>query len=164
MFSAENGHEEAGAGGDPEGAGAGGNPGRTPVAGADGWSYLPFEHSEETDEHRITLERDDGLRVAMTLPAFVEQGDELREIALQVIRARERWRELKAWAPSASVREGPHQARLLDHVVLDLVDQRPAVKAWLEVEVLVQGIDPEVVMVGAVTGRRRRAVEPGVAH
>ncbi len=29
------------------------------------------------------------------MPAFVEQGDELGEIALLVIRARERWRELK---------------------------------------------------------------------
>ena len=67
---------------------------RTPVTGADGWSYLPFERNEETGEHRITLVRD-GLEVAMTLPAFVEQGDELREIALQVIRARERWRDLK---------------------------------------------------------------------
>jgi hypothetical protein len=102
MFSGENGQEEAGAGGGQEEAGAGGgqegaggDQGRTPVAGADGWSYLPFEHSEETDEHRITLERDDGVRVGMTLPAFVEQGDELREIALQVIRARERWHELK---------------------------------------------------------------------
>jgi hypothetical protein len=95
MFSAENGQEEAGAGGGQEEAGAGGDQGKTPVAGADGWSYLPFEHSEETDEHRITLERDDGMRVGMTLPAFVEQGDELREIALQVIRARERWHELK---------------------------------------------------------------------
>ena len=29
------------------------------------------------------------------MPAFVEQGDGLGEIALLVIRARERWRELK---------------------------------------------------------------------
>ncbi len=93
MFSAEKGEDKGGR--EQEGAAAGGDQGRTPVAGADGWSYLPFEHHEETDEHRITLERNDGVRVAMTLPAFVEQGDELREIALQVIRARERWRELK---------------------------------------------------------------------
>ncbi len=68
---------------------------RTPVTGADGWSYLPFERNEETREHHITLVRDDGLEVAMTLPSFVEQGDELREIALLVIRARQRWRDLK---------------------------------------------------------------------
>jgi len=33
--------------------------------------------------------------VVFTMPDFVEQGDELGEIALLVIRARERWRELK---------------------------------------------------------------------
>ncbi|MGI8714460.1 MAG: hypothetical protein ACR2NR_15050 [Solirubrobacteraceae bacterium] len=87
MFSADDDQRETGAG-DP--------PARTPVTGADGWSYLPFERNEETAEHRITLERDvDQVQVSMTLPAFVEQGDELREIALQVIRARERWRDLK---------------------------------------------------------------------
>jgi hypothetical protein len=95
MFSAEDGQEETEAGRGQEEPGAAGGQGRTPVTGADSWFYLPFEHSEETGEHRITLERDDGLQVEMTLPAFVEQGDELREIALQVIRARKRWRELK---------------------------------------------------------------------
>jgi hypothetical protein len=70
--------------------------GRIPVAGADGWHYEPFERDEATGEHRITLVRDtDGEEVRLTLPAFVEQGDELGEIALLVIRARERWRELK---------------------------------------------------------------------
>lgn len=68
---------------------------KSPVTGAEGWSYLPFERNDETAEHHITLERDDGEQVEMTLPSFVEQGDELREIALLVIRARERWRELK---------------------------------------------------------------------
>ena len=70
--------------------------GRTPVAGADGWLYLPFERDEATGQHRITLVREeDGEEVRFTLPAFVEQGDELGEIALLVIRARQRWRELK---------------------------------------------------------------------
>ena len=70
--------------------------GRIPVAGADGWRYLPFERDDVTDEHRITLEREeDGEQVTFTLPGFVEQGDELGEIALLVIRARQRWRELK---------------------------------------------------------------------
>ncbi|HEY5430800.1 MAG TPA: hypothetical protein VIK04_16915 [Solirubrobacteraceae bacterium] len=84
MFSAEGGGGEAGDG-----------HGRTPITGADGWAYLPFERSEETGEHRITLEGEDGVQVQMTLPAFVAQGDELREIALQVIRAWERWHDLK---------------------------------------------------------------------
>ncbi len=70
--------------------------GRVAVAGADGWYYLPFRRDEASGEHRITLVRDeDGEETTFTLPAFVEQGDELGEIALLVIRARERWRELK---------------------------------------------------------------------
>lgn len=81
--------------GDRDATGAGDAPERTPVAGADGWSYLPFERDDETAEHHITLVRDDGVDVKMTLPSFVEQGDELNQIALLVIRARERWRALK---------------------------------------------------------------------
>ena len=70
--------------------------GRIAVAGAEGWRYLPFERDDATGEHRITLERvEDGEQVRFTLPAFVEQGDELGEIALLVIRARQRWRALK---------------------------------------------------------------------
>jgi hypothetical protein len=70
--------------------------GRIPVAGADGWLYLPFERDDATGEHRITLLREEnGEEVRFTLPSFVEQGDELGEIALLVIRARLRWRELK---------------------------------------------------------------------
>ena len=70
--------------------------GRVPVAGADGWRYEPFEHDEAHNLHRITLVREeDGEEVVFTMPDFVEQGDELGEIALLVIRARERWRELK---------------------------------------------------------------------
>ena len=70
--------------------------GRIAVAGADGWLYLPFKQDERTGEHEITLVREeDGEEVRFTMPGFVEQGDELGEIALLVIRARERWRELK---------------------------------------------------------------------
>ena len=66
------------------------------MTGAEGWSFLPFERNEDTAEHHITLERDeDGVQVEMTLPSFVERGDELEQIALLVIRARERWRDLK---------------------------------------------------------------------
>jgi hypothetical protein len=72
--------------------------GRIPVGGeeAEGWSYLPFERDDATGEHRITIVREsDGEEVHFTLPAFVEQGDELGEITRLVIRARLRWRELK---------------------------------------------------------------------
>jgi hypothetical protein len=70
--------------------------GRIAVAGAEGWRYLPFERDDATGEHRITVEREeDGEQVRFTLPSFVEQGDELGEITLLVIRARQRWRKLK---------------------------------------------------------------------
>jgi hypothetical protein len=70
--------------------------GRIPVHGADGWLYAPIERSDTSPEQRITLIRvEDNEEVTFTLPHFVEQGDELGEIALIVIRARERWRELK---------------------------------------------------------------------
>ena len=66
------------------------------MTGAEGWSFLPFERNEDTAEHHITLEREeDDERVEMTLPSFVAQGDELEQIASLVIRARERWRDLK---------------------------------------------------------------------
>jgi hypothetical protein len=72
--------------------------GRTPVGGegGEGWLYLPLERDDATGEHRITIVREeDGEEVKFTLPSFVEQGDELGEITLLVIRARQRWRELK---------------------------------------------------------------------
>jgi hypothetical protein len=70
--------------------------GNVPVHGAEGWHYKPFEHDEAHNLHRITLVREsDGEEVVFTMPDFVEQGDELGEITLLVIRARNRWRELK---------------------------------------------------------------------
>ena len=70
--------------------------GRVPVADADGWYYLPFERVDATGDHKITIVREeDGEEITFTLPHFVEQGDELSEITQLVIRARERWRELK---------------------------------------------------------------------
>ena len=70
--------------------------GNVPVADAEGWHYRPFERDEATGAHRITLVREeDDEEITFTLPHFVEQGDELSEITQLVIRARERWRELK---------------------------------------------------------------------
>jgi hypothetical protein len=70
--------------------------GRVPVTDAEGWYYLSFERDDATGDHKITLQREeDGEKVSFTLPHFVEQGDELSEITQLVIRARERWRELK---------------------------------------------------------------------
>ena len=88
MFSAEDDPQDRGGTDDEPAA-------RWPVPGADGWSFLPLERNDETAEHHITLERDDGVTVEMTLPSFVEQGDELEQIAVIVIGARERWGDLK---------------------------------------------------------------------
>lgn len=87
MFSAD----------DADARGAGDErPQTTPVPGAEGWRYLPFERYDDTREHHITLVREsDGETIEMTLPSFVERGDELDQIAAVVIRARERWREVK---------------------------------------------------------------------
>jgi hypothetical protein len=87
MFSADDADERAAAGEQPR---------TTPVPGADGWSYAPFEEIPDTREHHITLIRDeDGETVEITLPSFVQRGDELDQIALIVITARQRWREVK---------------------------------------------------------------------
>jgi hypothetical protein len=73
-----------------------GDDGRVPIEESDGWYFMPFEHDDATGDHIITLVREeDGEKWTFTLPHFVEQGDELHEIALLVIRARNRWRELK---------------------------------------------------------------------
>jgi hypothetical protein len=70
--------------------------GDVPVHGADGRHYRPCEHDEAHSLHGITLGREeDGEEVVFMMPDFVEQGDELGEIALLVIRARNRRRELK---------------------------------------------------------------------
>ncbi len=70
--------------------------GRVPVDGAPGWFYEPIEPGQGGEEgRRVTLVREDGARAEMVLPGFVERGDELGEIARLVIRARERWRDLK---------------------------------------------------------------------
>jgi hypothetical protein len=70
--------------------------GRVPVTDAEGWFYRSFERDDATGAHQITLVREeDDEEISFTLPHFVEQGDELSEITQLVIRARERWRELK---------------------------------------------------------------------
>ena len=73
-----------------------GEGGRIPVEGTTGWFFEPIEPGEGGDEgRRVTLVREDGTRAEMVLPGFVQRGDELSEIARLVIRARERWRDLK---------------------------------------------------------------------
>src|SRR5215217_3548778 len=64
-----------------------------------------------------------------------------------------------AQAPGpASVLVGPDQASLLDHVILDPREKCAAIESGLEVELIVERIEPEVVVVSAVAGRWRRSV------
>jgi hypothetical protein len=73
-----------------------GEGGRVAVDGAPGWFFEPIEPGQGGEEgRRVSLVREDGARAEMVLPGFVEQGDELSEIARLVIRARERWSKLK---------------------------------------------------------------------
>jgi hypothetical protein len=69
--------------------------GQVPVPDAPGWHYREFRRDAEDRSHTITLVRDDGVEVEFVVPQYVEQGDELGDIARVVIRARERWEELQ---------------------------------------------------------------------
>jgi hypothetical protein len=64
--------------------------GAVAIDGAPGWRYLPFSAEAGNDALTVTAEREDGIRVSFTVPAFVSRGDELGEVARIVIRARER--------------------------------------------------------------------------
>jgi hypothetical protein len=63
--------------------------GAVEIDDAPGWRYLPFEGSEE--EIAVTVVRDaDGCRLRFTVPAVVQRGTELGQIARIVIAAQER--------------------------------------------------------------------------
>jgi hypothetical protein len=56
---------------------------------APGWRYLPFGVSD--DQIEVTVVRDgDGCQLRFTVPAVVQRGAELGQIALVVIAAQER--------------------------------------------------------------------------
>jgi hypothetical protein len=59
------------------------------IGDASGWSYLPFDVSG--NEIEVTVVREsDGCRLTFTVPAVVQRGAELGEIARIVITAQER--------------------------------------------------------------------------
>ena len=63
--------------------------GTVEIDDAPGWRYLPFAGSEDAIE--VTVVRDsDGCRLRFTVPAVVQRGTELHEIARIVIGAQER--------------------------------------------------------------------------
>jgi hypothetical protein len=68
--------------------------GVTAVGEAPRWSYLPVE--SDGDSLTITVVRTgDGLELRFTVPAVVQQGSELEQIAQLVIGAQERADSLK---------------------------------------------------------------------
>lgn len=69
--------------------------GVSPTEGAERWSYGPFEHGHEPGPIKIPLVRDDGLSAGFTVPDFVQDPEDLRQIAPVVINARERWDDVK---------------------------------------------------------------------
>jgi len=69
--------------------------GVSPIQGAEGWSYGPFDHGNERGPLKVELVREDGLSTEFTVPDFVNDPEDLREIALIVIRAREKWDDVK---------------------------------------------------------------------
>jgi hypothetical protein len=67
----------------------------SPIEGAEHWSYGRFEHGHERGPIKIQLVRDDGLAAEFTVPDFVNDPDDLRQIALIVINAREKWDDVE---------------------------------------------------------------------
>lgn len=65
------------------------------IEGADGWSYGPFEHGQERGPMRVELIRKDGTTAEFTVPDFVNAPEDIREIALVVIGALEKWDRVK---------------------------------------------------------------------
>ena len=63
----------------------------SPVPGAERWSYGSFEFDLDTGRRTVPLVRDDGTAAAFTIPEFVNEPNDLREIAHIVIAACERW-------------------------------------------------------------------------
>ena len=67
----------------------------SPVPGADGWSYGPFEQHSEGAALTVPLQRDDGKVAHFTVPEFVSDPEDLRGIAVIVIGALEKWEQVK---------------------------------------------------------------------
>jgi hypothetical protein len=67
----------------------------SPIKGAEGWSYGPFEHGQERGPIKIQLLRDDGKSAEFSVPDFVNDPEDLRQIALVVIGAFEKWGDVQ---------------------------------------------------------------------
>jgi hypothetical protein len=61
------------------------------IPGADGWSYGGFRHDHERRSISVPLVRDDGKAAEFTVPDFVNDPEDLRDVAVVVIGALEKW-------------------------------------------------------------------------
>jgi hypothetical protein len=65
------------------------------IPGAEGWSYGAFEHDPEGGSRTVPLHREDGKSAEFTVPDFVSDPEDLRDIATLVIGALEKWERVK---------------------------------------------------------------------
>jgi hypothetical protein len=61
------------------------------IPGAARWSYGGFRHDQECRSITVPLVRDDGKTAEFTVPDFVNDPEDLRDIAMVVIGALEKW-------------------------------------------------------------------------
>ena len=61
------------------------------IPGTELWGYGGFRHDQERRSITVPLVRDDGKSAEFTVPDFVDDPEALREIALVVIGALEKW-------------------------------------------------------------------------
>jgi hypothetical protein len=65
------------------------------IPGAEGWSYGGFRQDQDRGSISVPLVREDGKSAEFTVPDFVNDPADLREIAVVVIRALEKWEAVK---------------------------------------------------------------------
>lgn len=61
------------------------------IPGFDDWSYGVFRQDSGAKTITVPVVRDDGESVEFTVPEFVEDPEDLREVAGIVIRAMQKW-------------------------------------------------------------------------
>jgi len=67
----------------------------TEIPGVERWSYGAFREDRERGSRTVPLRRDDGKSAEFTVPDFVADPEDLREIASVVIGALEKWEDVK---------------------------------------------------------------------
>ncbi len=65
------------------------------IPGVEGWSYGAFQEDHESGARTIPLRRDDGKATEFTVPSFVADPEDIREIATIVIGAVQKWEAVK---------------------------------------------------------------------